>query len=236
MEIKPQPVWRWLAVLLVGVLVWSIAKAVGTLVILGVVGSPEKVTGLWLAPWGMIFIPLATAGIAWTLRIADRGLRDLGLTARNAWRDALIGAAVAVLWVALDFFVLIPLTGGSGRSDVIASRAAIGDAPWGLVGGIISGWIVGGFGEELFFRGFLIHTLRNLFGNKPWAAGIAVLISVLYFAFGHAYQGWIGIMDVGVSGLIFSLLYLWRGRLASSMAAHGVFDMLGILGIYFLYR
>jgi membrane protease YdiL (CAAX protease family) len=236
MEIKPQPVWRWLAVLLVGVLVWSIAKAIGTLAILAIVGSPEKVKGLWLAPWGMIFIPLATAGIAWTLRIADRGLRDLGLTARNGRKDALIGAAVAVLWVAVEFLVLVPLTGGSGRSDVIASRAATGDAPWGLVGGMISGWVVGGFGEELFFRGFIIYALRNLLGNKPWSAGVAALVSVIYFAIGHAYQGWIGMIDVGVSGLIFSLLYLGRGRLTASMVAHGVFDMLGIVGIYFLYR
>jgi hypothetical protein len=220
---------------LVGVLLWYVAEAGGVLVTLAIVGSPDKIRGLPLALFGVVRMVLATGGIAIAMRLANRRLGSLGLTTVNWRADVAIGAAIGVIWPLLEFLVLIPNTGGAARSDVVASRALIGDSPWGLLGVIIAGWIGGGFGEELFNRGHIIYTLRNLLGNKRWAIVVAVIISALYFGIGHLYQGWVGMVDTGAFGLIMALLYVWRGRLTAPIIAHGLNNMLLFIGLYFLY-
>ena len=230
-----QPWWRWLAALLVGVLLHYVAAAGAILVTLAIVGSPDKIVGLSLALLGLVKMLLMTGAIAVAMRLANRRLRDLGLTTVNWRTDVVIGAAIGVVWPLLEFLVLIPATGGAARSDVVASRALIGDSPWGLLGVIIVGWTAAGFGEELFNRGHIIYTLRNLLGNKRWAIVVAVIISTLYFGINHRYQGWVGMLDTGAFGLIMALLYVWRGRLTAPMIAHGLNDMLLFIGLYFLY-
>jgi len=64
---------------------------------------------------------------------------------------------------------------------------------------------------------------------------VAVLVSTLYFAAAHTYQGWIGWLDTGVAGLIWAGLYLWRGRLTAGIVAHGLNDMLLLIGLYLWY-
>jgi len=230
-----QPWWRWLAALLVGIVLHYMAAAGAILVTLAIVGSPDKIVGLSLALLGLVKMLLMTGAIAIAMRLANRRLRDLGLTTVNWRTDVVIGAAIGVGWPLLEFLVLIPATGGAARSDVVASRALIGDSPWGLLGAIIVGWTAAGLGEELFNRGHIIYTLRNLLGNKRWAIVVAVIISTLYFGINHRYQGWVGMLDTGTFGLIMALLYVWRGRLTAPMIAHGLNDMLLFIGLYFLY-
>ena len=226
------PRWRWLVAFVVGFLLFFVIAQVVQSVF---AGKAEAAKGLLLAPIGVVRMLLSALGIALAIRLAKGHLSDLGLTVENWHTDVLIGAAAGVGWTLLELFLLIPLTGGAERSDVIASRALVGDSPWGLVGVIIIGWTVGGFSEELFYRGHVIYTLRNFLGNKTWAVGIGVIVSVVFFGLTHGYQGWIGILDVGLGGLIWALLYLWRGRLMAAIVGHGLFDMLVILGVYFLY-
>lgn len=135
-----------------------------------------------------------------------------------------------------NLFILIPLTGGSERSDVIASLELTGGSWSGVLGLIVTGWLVGGFAEELFFRGYLIPTLQNLLGGGKWAAGLAALISILWFSLSHRYQGWMGVADAAISGLLFTTLFLWRGRLTAPIIAHGLFDMLVAASLFALYR
>lgn len=168
-------------------------------------------------------------------RIVGLRLPDLGLKLEG-WRgDLIIGLALGILLPALQFAVIIPNTGSALRSDVIASRALIGDDIQGLHSAILVGWLVGGFAEELFFRGHLITTIRNVLGNRKWALSIAVFLSTLYFAIGHVYQGWIGMLDVGIAALIWTGLFLWRGRLTPGIIAHGTNDMLLLIGLYLWY-
>jgi membrane protease YdiL (CAAX protease family) len=228
------PKWRWLIAFVAGILLFYVAMVGAALATSAIIGSSE-ITGLSLALAGVVRMMLSTAGIALAVWFAKGRLSDLGLTAENWRSDVLIGAAVGAGWALLELFVLIPLTGGAERSDVVASLALVGNSAWGLVGVIVIGWTVGGFSEELFFRGHIIHTLRNLLGNKTWAVVVAVIVSVVFFGVVHAYQGWIGILDVGFGGLIWAVLYLWRRRLTASIIGHGLFDTLAIIGVYFLY-
>jgi membrane protease YdiL (CAAX protease family) len=135
----------------------------------------------------------------------------------------------------VQLFVLIPLTGGAGRSDVIASRALIGNGMINLLGVILLAWSMAGFGEELFYRGFLIHSIEQSVRRQPLGRAFGVIVSLFWFAAGHAYQGWIGILDVGIAALLFTFLYLWRGRLIAPILAHAVYDTVLFIGLYFLF-
>lgn len=231
---RPSPL-RWLAALLTGVVFWYLSLLIGVALTIPFGGSFEEIQGPPLAVFAIARTPLAALGIMLALRIVGLRLPDLGLKLEG-WRGDLIpGLALGILLPALQFTVIIPNTGGNLRSDVIASRALIGEDIPGLLAAILVGWLVGGFAEELFFRGHLITTLRNLFGNRRWAVPAAVILSTLYFAQGHAYQGWVGMLDTGVTALIWAGLYLWRGRLTPGIISHGLNDMLLLIGLYLWY-
>lgn len=208
---------------------------IGVLATLPFGGNMQELKGPPLAVFAVARALIVVIGIALAVRMVRLKLPDLGLKFEN-WRgDVVIGLALGILMPLIQFGLVIPNTGGAARSDVIASRALIGESLAGLAAAILLGWVIGGFTEELFYRGFLITTLRNLFGNGRWAIAVAVILSTLYFASGHAYQGWVGMLDTGIAALLWAGLYLWRGRLTAGILAHGLNDMLLLLGLYLWY-
>jgi membrane protease YdiL (CAAX protease family) len=85
--------------------------------------------------------------------------------------------------------------------------------------------IVVAISEETIFRGYLIRRLRTATGNTT----AAVLLAAVVFALGHGYEGSLGMITVGVMGLIFSLIYLWRQSLVAPMVLHFLQDFLAIV-------
>ncbi len=79
--------------------------------------------------------------------------------------------------------------------------------------------------EETIFRGYLLLRFRAIFSNP---AG-AVLLSATIFSLGHGYEGSAGVVTVGVMGLIFALVYLWRKSLVASIVMHFLQDFIGII-------
>jgi membrane protease YdiL (CAAX protease family) len=84
-----------------------------------------------------------------------------------------------------------------------------------------------GIWEEIVFRGFLpwyiVHRL-NLFGfSVPfvWAA----IFSLMLFSLAHLYQGWGGVMGVGLPGITLAMLYALTGTLFASILWHLLFDV-----------
>jgi len=79
-----------------------------------------------------------------------------------------------------------------------------------------------GVGEEIVFRGCLIHLLGSIFPGLPVAV-IAVAAAVLFGLF-HCYQGLQGIIGTGIMGLMFVLLYLATDSLLPGIALHFLVD------------
>jgi membrane protease YdiL (CAAX protease family) len=79
--------------------------------------------------------------------------------------------------------------------------------------------------EETIFRGYLIRRLQMITASTP----AAVLLSSIVFALGHGYEGSLGVVTVGVMGLVFSLLYLWRRSLIVPIVLHFIQDFLAIV-------
>jgi membrane protease YdiL (CAAX protease family) len=79
--------------------------------------------------------------------------------------------------------------------------------------------------EETIFRGYLILRLKAITAN-PTAA---VLLSAAIFSLGHGYEGSAGVVTVGVMGMVFALVYMWRKSLVAPIVMHFLQDFIGIV-------
>jgi len=169
------------------------------------------VTGIWAEgpfdPWYGARI-LATLAVLIAVRHSLPSLRP-----SRSWLPVLVGAGVAVVWVAV-----------SGREDGGLGAAVAGRAPaerWAWIGfRVVGSVVVIPIAEELAFRGFLLPWLvsPDLESVPPrgwtWPA---VLLSSLAFGAIHS-----SIALGTVAGLAFAFARSWRGRLGDAVVAHAV--------------
>lgn len=95
-------------------------------------------------------------------------------------------------------------------------------------------WVSAAFGEEMFFRGYLITRLQEALPSSLIATITAVLIPALIFGYGHYhYQGLRGFIITGLIGVAFGISYLMLNKkLWPIILLHGVIDSIGFIGIY----
>jgi membrane protease YdiL (CAAX protease family) len=79
--------------------------------------------------------------------------------------------------------------------------------------------------EETIFRGYLILRFKTLTANPIAAA----FLSAAIFSLGHGYEGSAGVVTVGVMGLVFALIYIWRQSLVAPIVMHFLQDFIGIV-------
>ena len=86
-----------------------------------------------------------------------------------------------------------------------------------------------GFGEEMFFRGFLITRLKTVFSDIYLSSAISVLLAALLFGYMHVYyQGLVGLVNGGIIGVIFGTYFLlYKRNLWPLIIAHGFINSLG---------
>jgi len=182
-----------------------------------------------------------------TLHMHRRGERwsDLGLRPLPGWRPKLMLVPQTLL--TLLFFgaaVAISLYAGPALGLFDPDQVPQGVAErWGdLPGhparllmwlGIV--WASAAFGEEMFFRAFLITRVQRLFAGFPLANVLAVLLPALLFGWVHVYyQGMRGAVTAGLIGVAFGSMYLLLKRnLWPLVILHGLVDSVGFLSHYF---
>ena len=150
------------------------------------------------------------------------GFGALGWRWRNAAREAAIGF---ILFVPFIVFSVLLSTGlhGAGLSGPQQAPSFLipASGPQYLLS--LFFLVVVAVSEETIFRGYLLLRFGALTG-RPVAA---VLISAVIFSLGHGYQGTAGVFGVGVLGIIFALVYLWRGSLIAPVVIHFLQDFVG---------
>jgi membrane protease YdiL (CAAX protease family) len=95
--------------------------------------------------------------------------------------------------------------------------------------------LAAGIGEEIIFRGYLIHYMLFWTGNT--AAGIlyACFISSALFAFLHGYQGWASMFKIFVISMLFAGIFVYSQSLLLVILIHTGIDLVsGWLGIVLL--
>lgn len=151
-------------------------------------------------------------------------LASIGWTTRRAGREAVLGVLLYLPMLgllALLGWLLHGLgigTSGS-RPDFLEPRT-----PAELVLACVL-VIVVACAEETIFRGYLLLRLRELTRSTT----AAVVIASLLFASGHTYEGVGGVIAVGLMGVVFALVYVWRKSLVAPVVMHFVQDFLGLV-------
>jgi len=156
--------------------------------------------------------------------------RDLGFARPRSWW--LMAPLGIVLGIALRYLIKLamPLLGFYPSNMYQYLRGNTAALP-----GMIFMVVVGaGFGEETVWRGFLFQRFRRLMGSGVWARRAILLITSVAFGFAHLHdQGWRGVAQSSMTGLVFGGLYLGTGNIFLPMIVHAVFDLAAVVLIYY---
>jgi hypothetical protein len=187
-------------------------------------------------PFGKTISQLLLASSSLWLR--STGWRAIGLRRPKSWpRTIAWGVGIGIIAQVFDLTVVTPmLTRISGHPpDVSPFRSLIGNVPE-LVYWLAITWSFAAFGEEMFYRGYLLNRAADLFGPTKLAWVIAAALSSVVFALSHGYQGAAGMIDIAFSALIPVVAYLASGKnLWIPIILHGTGDTLGFI-LIFLHR
>ena len=189
---------------------------------------------IWLSETLYLFalgvLSLLIRGVKW---------RDIGWRfGRGFWLMVGAGLLGGALIEAQELYFTQPLLiAATGRLPDLSDFHGI-RGNWKMLAiGIPFIWVLAAFGEEWVYRGWLMNRFADLFGRKWSGWLIAVVIANIVFGLAHLYQGPVGMLEAGVDGVLFALLYFATGRnLIAPMVAHGVQDsidaILGFTGHY----
>lgn len=218
--VSPQKTWRtsrWLAIvefLLVGLTFYADHR--GWIPI-------SKTPELLLLAW----ISLRVRGLRW---------RDVGFTRYRSWKATIaIGVVLGTVLETFQLLVTQPiLTKLLGRQpDLELFRMVTGNLKVTALFIVLS-WTLAAYGEELFWRGYLMNRVADVFGRSraAWIGSLAVISIV--FGLAHGYQGLTGWIEESLAGLALGVMYLRTDRnLAVPIVAHGVCDTIDMILIFF---
>jgi len=93
--------------------------------------------------------------------------------------------------------------------------------------------LVAGFGEETVFRGFMFERLSKLLGTGRAAKISIVVVTSAWFALSHYFnQGWTGVEQAAITGLVFGSIFAATKMIWMIMVAHAFFDLTALAIIY----
>lgn len=95
--------------------------------------------------------------------------------------------------------------------------------------------IAAGIGEEIIFRGYLIHYITFWTGNTFGGITLACLFSSALFAFLHGYQGLKSMVKIFFLALLFSGIFVYSQSLWIVIIIHALIDIFsGLIGVYLI--
>lgn len=87
--------------------------------------------------------------------------------------------------------------------------------------------------EEIFYRGFGFYLLEKVFKNIPYEKVTIVLVSSLYFALSHSFQGTVGVIGIFMASVVFGWLYFYSNKnIWVVILAHALVDSWSLFSLY----
>lgn len=164
------------------------------------------------------------------------GLSYLGFRRQSNWLLLIVSAIVLASIFELGSSILVePIVASRLGEDIDLSAFAALEGNMVNTGLMLAvGWIVGGFLEEMLFRGFLLQEIERYLGGSRLALGVAIVTTSILFGLPHYYQDVVGMIMTGFVGLLLALTFVWSKRnLWLVILIHGFIDTMGITLIYF---
>lgn len=200
--------------------------------------------GTWLGTDTFLGGAIVTLGYAFSILVAtfvlkSRGSswRDIGLARPQSWpRTVLlgIGALAALFTMTILLQVLVLNLPGVKVPPIDQSRfnPLEGNLAVFLVL-VVLAWTTIAFGEEMFYRAFMITEFGDVFPKSRLGTALVLLTSSTIFGLAHSVEGPLGIAQTFFMGLILGLFYLRTGRnLWVTIIAHGLANT---IRFYFLF-
>ncbi|UQA74265.1 CPBP family intramembrane metalloprotease [Sphingobacterium siyangense] len=167
------------------------------------------------------------------LRREGRSLKDLGLNKKNlSSRVILLGILSALAWVIFMQIIYIPVIKHLFNVPDYMEYNFIRSSMARLIMTIVAAWIIGGFYEEVVFRGCIQNILeKRLFkGMGRW---LPIVITSILFGLYHLQQDIFAVIAACLGGFYWSILYKkWNNNLWVSIISHALFDMITLILIY----
>lgn len=161
-------------------------------------------------------------------------IQELGLSPPASWL-ATVGFAIG--WLAL-MFAYTPLadkiaTRWVAKPPTLAAFRVLQQSRIKLVIGIVVAWILGGFLEEIIFRGIILRLIEarvSVWLVMPAATGIAISTAALGAGIVHLYQGLRAAIIITQLSILFGLLFVISGHnLWSVILCHGLYDTIAFI-------
>jgi uncharacterized protein len=182
----------------------------------GVTGSPPSSPAYHAS---ILAMNVSRALLLLCLMVAGEGLRAFGIKGPS-WADIPHGALCALGAFALAFAAALAFSALGAENPLFAARSGAPRAGAALIPLLLASSMATGYGEELFFRSYLIRRLGQAGFPPPWAA----LASSLAFGSLHGGQGAVGLVSASLLGLFFA----WRWQAGSGIheiaLGHGLYD------------
>lgn len=207
------------------------------IIVLGIIGT---LIGLDNLPGGA----LVTLGYAGSILIASISLRkrgsswsQIGLEKPDSWlRTALLGVGALILLFIMTIalqIIAINLPGIELPPIDQTRFNPLEDNFYMFLLFVVLAWTTIAFGEEMFYRAFLITRFEEIFQKSGRGILLALLSSSLIFGLVHWIEGPMGIANTFFMGLILGAVYLRTGRnLWVTIIAHGLANT---VRFYFLF-
>jgi len=176
---------------------------------------------------------IATLVILMIYWIGFKSLRPLGFVKKRTWflvKNAVV-FTILIVPISCGFAYLIPQF-----TNVPLDYSFFKQLNGNTVAFLLSlplVWIMGGFFEEVIFRGFLLNQLIRILGNNKLAIVISLLVTAVFFGFMHSYQGVSGIWLTGTIGLMLGIIFIINKRnLWINIMVHGLIDTVAMTVFY----
>lgn len=194
--------------------------------------GPVGLLGLLIVLAGNFLVaPLSAILVFVWAQVSQTPWRNLGFVVPpSGTRVLAIGIPVGIVFKLAMKALVMPLFGAPAVNAryhfLVANAAAL---PWMLLTAVV----VGGFGEETVFRGFLFERLGKLLGTRPAALTATVLLTSGVFALLHyREQGLPGVEQAAVTGMVFGTTFVATGQIWLPMVVHAAFDLTAVALIY----
>ena len=175
---------------------------------------------------------------SWVLKRRGSSWREIGLAQPVSWLKTIlygILAFVSAVFVITFVETLILNIPGLNLAPPDISRFDVleGNLTF-LIFGLAGAWTTIAFGEELFYRAFLVTRLNMVFSSIKFSRALAILFSGIIFGLAHFAEGPAGIATNGAFGILFSWIYLRsKQNLWITIIAHGLLNTIRFVLVFY---
>lgn len=215
--------WRvWSLLILPPVLLIGITTLIAVIAVIGAEGDRSVITGAINRAMPAILITnhgILFAVLLWFMRLDGMRARDIGWNItgmRPVAIEITIGVVVGMVLFIVHQYVWQPAVSWMAEG-VPTYRAASNTAPLGenLAFALMVGIVLGGFVEEQLYRGYVLVRL-----TERLRLSVACVPMLLFFGALHFGLGWTGMLVATLTGLMLTLLFVWRRSLIAVIIAH----------------